>query len=200
MRGIIEEALRLTRKLRLRYGSQRTRTSVLRRMGVRIGEGCRIYTTNFGSEPWLIRIGNRVCISNDVTFVNHHLNWPFQEKYESLTGFDTIEIWDNCQIGVGALLLPGITIGPNSLVGAGSVVTKDVPPNSVAAGNPARVVCTMDEYEAKCRARHIAIPKDRRAARRMLEAHFWENSHVIDSAGADTPSAGSAVEPMRDAG
>ena len=200
MRGILEEVVRLGRKLRLRYGSQRGRMRILRQMGVRLGKGCRIYTTNFGSEPWLIRIGNRVCISNDVTFVNHHLNWPFQEKYDSLTGFDTIDIRDNCQVGVGVLLLPGITIGPNSMVGAGSVVTKDVPPNCVAAGNPAKVVCTMDEYEAKCRARHIAIPNDRRAARHILEQHFWGNAHVVDSPRLDSRGASPAVEPVRDAG
>jgi len=164
---------RVVEKLRLRYGSQETVIRTLRGMGVRIGERCRIYSTNFGAEPWLIRIGNHVCISNDVTFVNHGLNWPFQDKYESLTGFGKIEIRDNCQIGVRATILPGVTIGPNSIVGACSVVTKDVPPDTVVAGNPARVVCTLEEYERKCVARHIAIPKDRAAARRVLERHFW---------------------------
>jgi acetyltransferase-like isoleucine patch superfamily enzyme len=164
---------RLLYKFVLRYGPQSARMRVLRRMGVRIGARCRVYTSNFGPEPWLIRIGDHVCISNDVTFVNHDLNWPFQDKYETLTGFGTIEIRDNCQIGVGAIILPRVTIGPNALVGAGSVVSKDVPPNSVAAGNPARVVCTLDEYEAKCRARHIDIPLDREAARKVLEARLW---------------------------
>lgn len=164
---------RIFQKLKLRYGSQDTVVRTLREMGVQIGEGCRVYTSNFGGEPWLIRIGNRVCISNDVTFVNHNLTWPFQEKYESLTGFGTIEIRDNSQIGVNVTILPNVTIGPNSVVGAGSVVTKDVPPDSVYAGNPARFICTMDAYETKCRARHIDIPKDPEAARRVLEKHFW---------------------------
>ncbi len=163
----------LIQKLKLRYGSQETVVRTLRTMGVRIGERCRIYTSNFGTEPWLIRIGDHVCVSNDVTFVNHGLNWPFQDKYESLTGFGKIEILDNCQIGVRATILPGVTIGPNAIVGACSVVTKDVPPNSVAAGNPARVVCSLDEYEQKCLAGHIDIPDDPEAARRVLEAHFW---------------------------
>ena len=164
---------RLVRKLKLRYGSQETVARTLRSMGVRVGDQCRIYTANFGGEPWLIRIGNHVCISNDVTFVNHGLTWPFQDKYASLTAFGPIDIRDNCQIGVGAIILPHVTIGPNSIVGAGSVVTKDVPPDSVAAGAPARVVCTLAEYEQKCLARHIDIPLDREAARRVLEARFW---------------------------
>lgn len=160
-------------KLILRYGTQPMRLRILRRMGVRIGERCRIYTHNFGSEPWLIKIGNRVCISNDVTFVNHDLNWPLQEKYDSLTGFGTIIIEDNCQIGVRATILPRVTIGANSIVGACSVVTKDIPPNSVAAGHPAKVISSLDEYEEKCRARHIDIPLDREAARAALVKHFW---------------------------
>lgn len=167
------EWMRLLRKLKLRYGSQATVIRTLRKMGVRIGEDCRIYTANFGSEPWLIRVGNHVCISNDVTFVNHNLNWPLQEKYDSLTGFDKIEIKDNCQIGIGVTILPGVTIGPNALVGACSLVTKDVPPNSVAAGNPAKFICTLAEYEERCIEQHIDIPKDRAAARAVLEKHFW---------------------------
>jgi acetyltransferase-like isoleucine patch superfamily enzyme len=166
---------RLVQKLKLKYGSQTVVLRTMRSMGVRVGERCRIYTANFGSEPWLIRIGDHVCISNDVTFVNHGLNWVFQDKYDSLTGFGAIDIKDNCQIGVRATILPGVTIGPNSIVGACSVVTKDIPPNSVAAGNPARVVCTLEEYEQRCVARHIDIPNDPEAARRVLEAHFWKD-------------------------
>lgn len=164
---------RIIQKLKLRYGSQETVIAILRDMGVRIGKDCRIYSYNFGGEPWLIRIGNHVGISNDVTFVTHNLNWVFQEKYESLTAFGKIDIKDNCNIGVNVIILPNITIGPNSVVGAGSVVTKDVPPNTVVAGNPARVICSLDQFEKKCVERHIDIPKDREAARKILEKRFW---------------------------
>ena len=164
---------RLIQKAILKYGTQSMVIATLRRMGVRVGERCRIYTANFGSEPFLIKIGNHVCISNDVTFVNHNLNWSFQDKYDSLTGFGTIEIKDNCQIGVNVTILPGVTIGPNALVGAGSVVASDIPPDSVAAGNPARVICSIEEYEKKCVAGHVDIPLDRNAARKVLEKHFW---------------------------
>lgn len=164
---------RFIQKLKLRYGSQATVIATLRKMGVRIGERCRIYTADFGPEPWLIKIGDHVCISNDVTFVNHGLNWPFQDKYDSLTGFGPIEIKDNCQIGVRATILPHVTIGPNSIVGACAVVTKDVPPNTVVAGHPAKVICSLEEYEQKCLEKHIDIPLDRETARKVLEEHFW---------------------------
>ncbi len=178
---------RLAQKLLLRYGTQAMIAHTLRRMGVRLGKGCRIYTGNFGSEPWLIRIGDRVCVSNDVAFVNHGLTWPFQEKHDSLTAFGTIVIEDNCQIGLGAILLPGVRVGPNSIVGAGSVVSKDIPPDSVAAGNPARVVRCIDDYEKKCLEGHIDIPLDRNEARHVLEKHFWADD-------AKGPAAARRVE------
>ncbi|MDT0425270.1 maltose acetyltransferase domain-containing protein [Streptomyces evansiae] len=65
---------------------------------------------------------------------------PRREKWESAR---PITLGDNVWLGGGVLVLPGITIGENSVVGAGSVVTKDIPPNAVAVGNPARVVRTL---------------------------------------------------------
>ena len=52
----------------------------------------------------------------------------------------------NVYVGAGAIILPGVTIGENSIIGAGSVVTKDIPSNSVAVGVPAKVICTVDDY------------------------------------------------------
>ena len=81
---------------------------------------------------------------------------------------------DNCVIGTGAVLLPGVTIGPDSVVGANSVVTKDVPPRTVAAGVPARPLCTLDQYAARYRAAMIpGLSSDRRELRRQLTLHFW---------------------------
>ena len=180
----------IVRKLKLRYGRQETVIATLRKMGVQIGERCRIYAIDFGCEPYLIRLGNHVLISNDVTFINHGLNWPFRDKYETLTGFGKIEIKDNCQIGVRVTILPNVTIGPNSIVGACSVVTKDVPPNTVVAGMPARAICTLDEYEEKCKEGHIDIPKDGDAARKVLVEHFWGNADNTeeDCDDGDTPT------------
>ena len=164
---------RLIQKLKIRYGSQETVIRTLREMGMRIGDRCRIYTNKISSEPWLVRIGDHVAIAPDVTFVTHDGACVLQDKYESLTGFGKIDIRDNCYIGLNVTILLNVTIGPNSVVGAGSVVTKDVPPNTVVAGNPARVICSLEEYEQKALARHIDIPKDREAARKILEKHFW---------------------------
>lgn len=56
---------------------------------------------------------------------------------------------DNVFIGANCTILPNVTIGKNSIVGSGSVVTKDIPKNSVVAGNPAKVICTIDDFKLK---------------------------------------------------
>lgn len=165
----------LIRKQFLRYGSQETVIKTLRNMGMTIGDHCRVYTLKIGTEPWLIRLGNHVGIAPDVTFITHNANTLLQDKYESLTAFGKIDIKDNCYIAINATILPNVCIGPWSVVGAGSVVTKDVPPHTVVAGNPARPICSLEEYEKKCVERHIDIPLDREAAREFLTEHFWGN-------------------------
>lgn len=63
--------------------------------------------------------------------------------------FGKITIQDWAYIGSGSHILSGVTIGVGALVAAGSIVTKSVPPHTVAGGNPARVICTVEEYKKK---------------------------------------------------
>lgn len=118
--------------------------------GLQLSDDCRLMDVpNFGSEPFLVSIGKHVTISNLVTFITHDGGtWVFrnQERYAQVIKYGRITIHDNCFIGSGVILMPGVSIGPNAVVGAGSVVTKDVPENTVAAGNPARHIMTVTEY------------------------------------------------------
>ena len=122
--------------------------------GATIGKECKINGhIVWGSEPWLITIGDHVELSNDVNLITHDgATWVFREKerYEKVIRYGKIVIKDNCFIGARTIILPGVTIGPNSVVGAGSVVTKDVLPNMVYAGNPARPICHLKDYAEKC--------------------------------------------------
>ncbi len=70
-------------------------------------------------------------------------------RYTGETYFAPITIGDNCFIGMHSIIMPGVSVGDNSIVGAGSVVTHDVPPNSVVAGNPAKVIKSVDELIQK---------------------------------------------------
>lgn len=144
------------------FGPNKTRISVARHWGVKIGEGCRIYPCRFGSEPFLISIGNNCEITAGVTFVTHDgATWIFRkDKKFTKTKYGPIIIKDNCMIGINSIILPNIKIGPNSIIGAGSVVTKDVPENTVYAGNPARYICSTDEYLEKCKANNNTVQND----------------------------------------
>ena len=118
-----------------------------RYLGVKVGEKCHIASSVcFSSEPYLIEIGSGVAITQNVMIHTHGGGRVARRKYPDFDIFGRVTICDFAYIGSGAQLMPGVTIGKGSLVAAGSIVTKSVPEGVVVAGNPARVVCTVDEY------------------------------------------------------
>lgn len=94
-------------------------------------------TVKSGVQLWAgTRIGNNVFIGPNVTFTNDL--FPRSKEYpESFTG---ITVQSFASIGANATILPGVTIGHSAMIGAGSVVTKDVPAKAVVVGNPARII------------------------------------------------------------
>lgn len=120
--------------------------------GAQIGANCNIcahtliegnviigdrVTVKSGVQIWDgTRIGDDVFIGPNATFTNDF--YPRSKKY--LEEYSGITIKNNASIGANATLLPGITIGEYAMVGAGSVVTRDVPPHTIVAGNPAKIV------------------------------------------------------------
>jgi acetyltransferase-like isoleucine patch superfamily enzyme len=136
---------------------KRWRLRRLVRQGLQIADDCRITgTPDFGSEPYLISIGRHVTITGRVTFITHDGGtWVFRDRpeYREVIKYGRIVIHDNCFIGYGSIIMPGVSIGPNAVVAAGSVVTRDVPPDSVAGGTPARVLTSIDDYARKCLAK-----------------------------------------------
>lgn len=110
--------------------------------GVKIGARCKIQSHTFICEG--VTIESEVFVGHGVTFINDHQPRATAGGGQLQTEADwtclpTI-VKRGASIGSGATLLGGITIGENALVGAGSVVTKDVPANAVVAGNPARIL------------------------------------------------------------
>ncbi|WP_456866090.1 sugar O-acetyltransferase [Galbibacter sp. BG1] len=104
-----------------------------------------------------IEIGNNVLIASNVQIYtathSTDVNERLVDKWDSDSGlpyFRTfslpIKIEDNVWIGGGVIILPGVSIGENSVIGAGSVVTKSIPANSVAVGNPCKVIRKIDNY------------------------------------------------------
>jgi len=148
--GTIKLINKLKQKIELIKYDDFTIAEYLRKQGAQIGDDNRIMVRDFGAEACLIRIGNHCTITSNVKLVAHDgAGWLFTDEMPSLQKFGTIEIMDNCFIGIDATILPDVKNGPNSIVGASSVVTKDVPPDTVVAGNPARKICTVREYRDK---------------------------------------------------
>ncbi len=153
----------------------------LRTQGVKIGDNCQILNRplNYGSEPWLVEIGNKVTITNGVFLITHDASSRlFRDTLPESSSFGnrygSIRIFDNCFIGVNTIILPGVTIGPNSIVGAGSVVNKDVAPNTVVAGVPAKMICSLNDYIEKYKVKSIPIKaKNRDELRKELTRLFW---------------------------
>ena len=130
-----------------------------RSLGVKIGENVHFYGMSIGmfsTEPWLITIGNNVYITNGVTFLTHDGGTLiFRKDVPDLEWTAPIVIGNDVYIGYRALILPGVTIGNCCVIGAGSVVSKSIPDNSVAAGSPARVIRSSDEYLSRLKAKSL---------------------------------------------
>lgn len=134
--------------------SQKKYIIFLRKQGVQIGNGCFIdKSADFGVEPYLIKIGNDVRITQGVKFITHDgglwvlRNLGMISKDSDKNG--KIQIGNNVNIGWNVIILPGVTIGDNCVIGAGAVVTKDISNNSVVAGVPAKYIEDIDAYCSK---------------------------------------------------
>lgn len=123
------------------------------------GENNYWYPRNLPSDPEYVFIHNNVNVASDVCFcthdVIHHMLNHCPEYAERLHGGEyqytvgKIEVMDNVFIGGKSMIMYGVTVGRNSIIAAGSVVTKDVPPYSVVGGVPAQRICSIEEYLAK---------------------------------------------------
>jgi len=110
-----------------------------------IGEGSYLnFNCNFVDDGKII-IGKKVMFGPAVTIAT--VGHPVNPKMREYMYTDPVTIEDNCWIGAGTTICPGVHIGENSVIGAGSVVVHDIPANSVAAGNPCKVIREIGEYD-----------------------------------------------------
>lgn len=119
-----------------------------RHIGVNIGTGGFISTRKFSSEPYLITIGNFVRVAPGTSFYTHGGTWSLRKKYNDskVDTFGKIVIGDYSYIGEHCMIMPGVTIGENCIIGGGSVVTKSVPDGVMVAGNPARFIGYTENF------------------------------------------------------
>lgn len=147
---------------------QEKRASLLKEMFAEIGEGCYIEPplhSNFGGrhvhfgknvyanfnltlvDDTHIYVGDNTMIGPNVTIASagHPILPELREKGYQFNM--PVHIGKNCWIGAGVIIVPGINIGDNTVIGAGSIVTKDIPANSVAVGNPCRVIRKINDRD-----------------------------------------------------
>jgi acetyltransferase-like isoleucine patch superfamily enzyme len=126
------------------------RVQALRAAGYEVGHsvflGAELHVTDsLHSDACSLTIGDRVAIAPRVTIVisSHPNSSRLLAKVGAVKG--QVTICDDAWIGAGAILLPNVTVGEQAIVAAGAIVTKDVPPQTVVGGNPARTLKPLDE-------------------------------------------------------
>jgi len=169
---IMREQLQCLEKL---YDFNNTRPSesdkrekLLKEMFAEIGDGCYIEPplhanwggrhVHFGKNVYAnfnltlvddthITVGDHTMLGPNVTIASagHPILTELREKAYQYNA--SVRIGRNCWIGAGVIIVPGITIGDNTVIGAGSVVTKDIPENVVAVGNPCRILREINEHD-----------------------------------------------------
>lgn len=129
--------------------------SVLKKNGLRVGKNLNVQNGSIIdiSHCWLVSIGDNVTLAPNAHILAHDAS---TQRFIKYTKIGKVEIGNNVFIGAGSVVLPNVKIGDNVIIGANSVVTKDIENNVVVAGNPARVINSLENYLKK----YKNIPED----------------------------------------
>lgn len=135
-------------------GYRKDKVDALRKKGAKIGKGVMLYSEDIfidEGRPWLLEIGEYTKITHQCIILTHDYSLSVLRRvYGEWIGEGQVtHIGKNCFIGMGSIILMGTHIGDNVIVGAGSVVHGTIPDNVLVAGNPAKVICTLDEHYNK---------------------------------------------------
>lgn len=169
-----------------RHSSSNRYSNYLRKRGVTVGEGTIFYhprTANVDvTRPSLVTIGSNCLFNRNFTIITH--DWVtgvfIGANMEYLPSSGRVTIGNNVHFAHNCMVLKGVTIGDNCFIGANSLVTKDIPSNSVAVGMPCKVVCSLEEYYKKRQNQCIPEALDyarsiqERYGRRPTTLDFWD--------------------------
>ncbi len=163
----------------------------LRKKGVSIGHDCIIRSPNTIridlTRPSLVTIGDNVDMNKNFQILTHDFaSGVFRAVYSDfLNSSGKVTIGNNVYFGTDVIVLKGVTIGDNCIIGAGAVVSHDIPSNSVAAGMPCRAICSLDEYYSKRKQKCVeeafeyAKSIKERYGRNPVVEDFWEEFHLF---------------------
>jgi len=174
-------------QLRLARTSVKRYLKFLNRTGVKIGDNIYFHggvnTVSIDiTRPSLVTIGSNISFNKNFTLLTHDWGgYVLRNRYkEFIPSSGKVKIGNNIVFGRNVTVLKGVTIGDNCIIGLNSVITKDIPANSVAVGAPARVVSTLEDYYKKrkkqCIEEALAYAKsiEERFNRRPKIEEFWE--------------------------
>lgn len=157
---MLQRAWNLGSALKQRWDRARleNRWRTLRKMGMHIGENVFLPESTWIDTPfcYLISIGDWCGFGNGCLILAHDAQ---MEEFIDASKIGRVIIRESCHIGARTLILPGVEIGPRTIVAAGSVVLKSLPPDTVCAGAPARPVMSLEQYLRGHRARLKIRPK-----------------------------------------
>lgn len=134
------------------------RWRTLKAMGMHIGQDVWLPGTTAidTAHCYLISIGDHCGFGEHCLILAHDAQ---MDEFLDAARLGRVVIHPSCHIGARTVILAGVEIGPRTIVGANSVVSKTLPPDTVCAGNPAKVICTLEEYLEKHRRRLERLPK-----------------------------------------
>lgn len=143
----------------------------LKKLGLRVGKNFSMQQECIIDEShcWLIKIGDDVTLAPRVHILAHDAS---TKRHLGYTKIGLVEIGNKTFIGAGTIIMPNTKIGTNCIIGAGSLVTKDIPDNSIAVGVPAKVINTTDKYLAK--------EKEQMKHRPVYDAKFTVREGITD--------------------
>jgi acetyltransferase-like isoleucine patch superfamily enzyme len=138
------------------------------------GSNCFISKGAEISDPYLLSIGDNVWVTDGCRLLGHDASVIMINIMQGsqLDQVGPIEIGDNCFLGNNVIVLPNTKIGANTIIGSGAVVTRNLEGNAVYAGNPARLISSMDEYIEKVTSRSKQFPWNRHLNKNA--AHIYD--------------------------
>lgn len=149
--------------LRLKIASPNGRAELMRDKFYYLGNNVQLFTRYIGNEPYLISLHDNVVCAADVRFVNHDVSAFTIAQYLGMEPLEldkvgSIELFENCFIGTCTLLMPNCSVGRNSIIAAGSIVTKHIPDGEVWGGVPAHFIMTTEDYAQKLKKKSFDYP------------------------------------------
>lgn len=151
---------KIKRKYAIFKGGE-TYLNYLRKQGIKIGKRCTVGPARTmaidASRPYMVEIGDDVRLNYGLTIMTHDIaTLVFKNRFgDFIPSSGKVKIGNNVYFGRNCTVLKGVTIGNNCIIGYGSLVMRDVPDNSVVAGSPAKVICTLEQYYEKRKEKAI---------------------------------------------